>query len=132
MRVARPRLAASAGVVQAGLGHLVDPVVLAGDELAADRADAAPAAHVDPGLGYPVRPVFLLLDIGHALFERPRRILDEQLLRKPGQVEMAVSRDAAVLHGALHNGLCRSVKRFPGRRPRYFGIAARARGRTFG
>src|SRR4051812_50042370 len=47
MRIAGPRLAALAGFVEAGLGHLVDPVILPRDKLATDRADAAPAAHVD-------------------------------------------------------------------------------------
>ena len=69
MRVAGPRLAALAGFVKPGLGHLVDPVVLARDKLAADRADAAPASHVDAGLGHPLRPVRPLLDIGHAVLQ---------------------------------------------------------------
>src|SRR5206468_12677160 len=70
MRVAGTRFAALAGVVEAGLGHLVDPVVLARDKLAADRADAAPTSHIHAGLGDPLRPVRPFLDVGHALLYR--------------------------------------------------------------
>src|SRR5262249_20088233 len=65
VRVAGPRLAALTGVVRAGSGNLADPVVLPGHELTADRADAAPPAHIDAALCHPARPVRALLDIRH-------------------------------------------------------------------
>src|SRR5437868_2970111 len=86
VRVAGTRLAALARVVEAGLGHLVDPVVLARDKLAADRADAAPTPHIHAGLGDPLRPVRPYLDVGHALLYRARRLGDEQFRWQPGQV----------------------------------------------
>src|SRR4051812_32544680 len=69
MRVAGAALAALPGVVEPGFGHLVDPVVLTGDERRADRTDGSRNPHLDPGLGDPARPVGALLDKGHALFQ---------------------------------------------------------------
>src|SRR5216684_6393615 len=69
MRVAGAALAALARLVEAGLGHLVDPVVLARNERRADRADRAGNAHLEPGLGDPAPTVGAVLDIGHALLQ---------------------------------------------------------------
>src|SRR5207253_1649721 len=47
-----------------GLGHLIDAVILAGNELAADRADATRLAHHHASLGDPLRAVGAVLDKG--------------------------------------------------------------------
>src|SRR5439155_9159446 len=127
MRVARAALAALASFVEAGLGHLVDPVILTRDKRRADRADRAGNAHDDAGLCHPARPFGAVLDIGHALLQLARRLRDEQLGWQPRQVEMAIGRDAAVLHGALRVSCLTQCKADFAARPRYFLIAARVK-----
>ena len=84
--------------IEAGLGHLVDTVVLARDEFPADRAGAADETHLDPGLGDPARPVGAVLDKGHAVLQLAFRLRDEQLRRQPRQVEVTIGRNSFVLH----------------------------------
>ncbi len=87
--------------IETRLGHLVDAVVLAGDELAADRTDAADQPHVDAGFGGPARPVGTILHIGHAVPQFPLCLRDKQFRRKPRQIEMTIRRDSSVLHGPV-------------------------------
>jgi hypothetical protein len=98
IRVARTAHASLAVLVEPGLGHLVDAVVLAGDELASDRADAAEQPHIDPGFGGPMRPIRPVLDIGHAVLQLALRLGDKQLRRQPREIEMTIGRDPLVLH----------------------------------
>ena len=97
--VSRAAHALLAVFIKTGLGHLVDAVVLARDELAADRADAADQPHVDAGFSGPARPVGTILDIGHAVPQLALRLRDKQFRGKPGQIEMTIRRDSSVLHG---------------------------------
>jgi hypothetical protein len=113
MRVAGAALAALAGVVEPRFGHLVDPVVLPRDERRADRTDCARNAHDDSGLGHPAWAVSALLDIGHAVLQFPRRPGGEEVRRQPWQVEMAIGRNPAVLHGetSLRNSVKATLRR---------------------
>src|SRR5258708_671588 len=82
-RVAGAPLAALPSLVEAGLGHLVDPVVLARNERRANRADRARNAHRAPSLGDPPRAVGPVLDVGHAVAQLARGARGEQLGRQP-------------------------------------------------
>src|ERR1700747_979135 len=72
--IARAAQAFLAVFIEAGLGPLVDTVVLAGDELAAARPYAADQPHIDAGVGGPARPVGTILDIRHAVPQFPLRL----------------------------------------------------------
>src|SRR3974390_1573368 len=87
-------------LVHAGLGHLVDPVVLARDEGCTTWSDAVFQSEVGAVFGDPLRPLRPILDIGHAVLQFPRRLGYEQVGRHPRHVEMAIGRDSAVLHGS--------------------------------
>src|SRR5437763_819441 len=82
--IARTAHALLAVFIKAGLGHLVEAVVLAGYELAPDRADAAHQPRIDAGFGRPALPVGTILDIGHAVPLFPICLRDEQFRREPG------------------------------------------------
>ena len=97
--VARPAHAVPAVLIEAGLRHLVDPVVLAGNEFAADRPDAADQAHIDARFGGPARPVRAILDKWHPFPQFPLCLRLEQFRWQPGKIEMAIRRDSSVLHG---------------------------------
>ena len=87
-------------LVETGRGHHVHAVVLAGHVLGAGRPHAAPQAEARPVLGGPVRTVGTVVDVGHAVLERRRRVRREQIGRDPGQVDVAVGGDPLVAHDA--------------------------------
>ena len=68
--------------------------------LRAARPDPVDQPEIGAVLGDPLRPVRPLLDIGHPLLHVARGVLDEQLGRHARHVEMAIGRDALVMHGA--------------------------------
>ena len=98
MRVAAAPDVALAVLVHAGLGHLVDPVVLPRDKGRAARPDTVLQPEIGAVLGDPLRPLRPVLDIGHALLQLAARLGHEQVGRHPRHVEMAIGRDPAVLH----------------------------------
>ena len=100
MRVVAAGLALLGVGIETVLGHDVDADVLSRDMLRAAGADAVEQPEIGAVLGDPLRPVRPVLDIGHALLEVAPGVLDEQSRRHPGHVEMAIGRDALVMHGA--------------------------------
>ena len=96
--VARAAHALFAVFIEAGLGHLIDPVVLPRDEFSADRSDAPEESHIYPGLRDPVRTIGAVLDERHAVLQFPLRLRNEQLRGQPRQIEVTIGRDSLVLH----------------------------------
>ena len=106
------RAVLGAVLVEAGLGHHVDPVMLAGDELAAGRADAVLEAERGAVLGRPFRARRRPSSTnGMRSFSSRGRLRREQVGRHPRQVEMAIGRNAVVLHASLP--YCRNCARRP-------------------
>src|SRR4029077_17206057 len=83
-----------------GSRHDVHAVVLAGLVLGAGRPHAAPQAEARAVLGGPEGTVGSVLDVGHAVLERRRRVRGEQIGWDPGQVDVAVGGDPLVAHDA--------------------------------
>ena len=120
MRVAATTDVPLAVLVHAGLGHLVDPMVLTRNKGRAARPDTVLQSEIGAVLGDPLRPLRPVLDIGHALLEVAPRFGHEQVGRHPRHVEMAIGRDPAVLHlvfpAQLIEGYCRALYSPSGRR----------------
>src|SRR6185312_9072138 len=90
------------------------------------RSDRAGDAHVDAGLGGPARAVLAILDKRHAVPKLALGLRGEQIRRQPGQIEVAIGRNAAVLHGAppeirLSRATVRALHRRDTRYPRMGG-----------
>ena len=111
MRVGDAADVLGAVLVEAGLGHDIDAVMLALDVLAAGRADAVLEAERGAVLGRPFRALVAVDDVRHAVFQLARGHRREQVGGHPGQVEMAVGRNAVVLHASLP--YCPNCARLP-------------------
>ncbi len=106
MRVAAAVFADLRIGIEAMLGHDVDADVLPGDMLLAARPDPVHQPEIGAVLGDPLRPIRPVLDVWHPLLHLARGVLDEQFRRHAGHVEVAIGRDALVMHGAVPSG-CR-------------------------
>ena len=82
-----------------GLVHAIHAVILSRHQLRAGRADPAHQAVGISALRRPVRPVGPIRHVRHALLERGAGVRGKQIRRQPRQINMAVGRDAVVLHG---------------------------------
>jgi hypothetical protein len=72
--VARTLHAFLAVLIEARLGHLVDAVILPGNDLSADRSNAADQTHLDTGPGDPLRTVGAILHVRHAVLQFSLRL----------------------------------------------------------
>jgi len=100
VRIAGAPHAFPAILVEARFGHLVDPVVLAGDKLPTNRPDTAYQSHINPSFGRPAQPVRAVLHVWHAVLQFPFCLRHEQICGQPWKVEMTISRNPLVLHGS--------------------------------
>jgi hypothetical protein len=88
-------------LVEPGGGHAVGAVNLAGDVLATGRAHAACQAEKAAVLAHPHLALRTVRHVGHAIFERGRRIGREQVGRELAEVDVAVGGDSLVTHRGL-------------------------------
>ncbi len=100
LRCGRPRDALLAVLVEPGLRHHVDAMMLARLVLLARGPHAAPQPEVRAVPGGPVRPVRAVGHVGHAVPERGRGVRGEQIARDPRQVDVAIGGDPLVAHDA--------------------------------
>src|SRR5439155_4187184 len=105
--IGRPPRTLLAVLVQPDRGHLVDAVVLAGNQLLAARAHAPDQAERGAVLAGPVGPVGAVDDVRHAIAQRCRGVRREQVVGDPRHVDMAVSGDPGIVHRALLSRMLR-------------------------
>src|SRR6185295_6936093 len=104
---------ALAVLVEPGLRHPIDAVVLPRDELLARGAHTTDQAERHPVLRGPEGAVRPVGDVGHSVLERRRRVFGEQLRWHPGHVHVAIGRDPRVLHVGLLSECPDSIRATP-------------------
>src|SRR5262245_48842798 len=100
MRVAGPPYTLPALLVEAGLCHDVDAMLLARHVLLARCADAAHETEDRAVFRDPPRPVGSVGDVRHFVLQLAGRLRHEQLGRQPDQVQVTVCGYAVVVHGS--------------------------------
>ena len=90
MRVADALDVFLAVLEHAGLGHDVDALVLAGDQLGTAGADTVQQAEIGARFGDPMRSVGAVRDVRHAVRSSLEFLGGEKRGRHPGHIEMAI------------------------------------------
>ena len=83
----------------AGLGHLVDTLVLARHQFDATRPNTIQQPEIRALVRHPLRAVRPVRDIGHAVLHLGGGFGDKQLRRHPRHIQMAICGNSTVFHG---------------------------------